>query len=494
MPGYPYTLACGENDDKLYMYSGFTVTLLSSVDVSAREANLSGICWNNTDTMYCGFADDKIYKNSSFSSTHIDSTDVSGIDGEPHGMSEDGTHTVFCGNANNFVFKVSGFTATVVESFDHSGFDAWATSACWTKAFCLVSGNTNDYMFKTSTFTSTVIDSFDSSGVDTAVLGVTWDGWNMYLAGDQNDLLYKMSAFTVTVTASVDIGAREQGPSGIDWMMAHERRGDWCAPDIIAPHVFIGEEIFIPDETKLYGAKLVDMARRYFSFRGRYRVAGTPVHRFKYDTSPITEDTADDETNATLDGYESTATFTGTDEFYIGVTKYNGFLDSGLGAVGSNSELYRTLRLVSDAVKPLLPYGPTGWRLEDRGGGIVAVRAVFNQPVVEVTDGSSDERPGQWVIAYTTDGSTPATDTPDEYPDLKGTMAVYLDHEIDFSGQSHGDTIKIRLQTRRNDGTSGSPVWAYSANSSVLTLILDKTGPDAPPGGDTWAGSIPEGQ
>ena len=58
--------------------------------------------------------------------------------------------------------------------------------------------------------------------------------------------------------------------------------------------------------------------------------------------------------------------------------------------------------------------------------------------------------------------------------------------------QLHGTIVKVRLQTRRNDGTEGSPVWVYSDDSYVLELTVDTAGPSAPPSGDPWRGLLPE--
>jgi hypothetical protein len=65
-----------------------------------------------------------------------------------------------------------------------------------------------------------------------------------------------------------------------------------------------------------------------------------------------------------------------------------------------------------------------------------------------------------------------------------GTGLVVL--EYDLPGQANGTTVKVRLQTRRND----SGTWRYSENSTVLTAIADASVPSAPLTLQQWPGDL----
>jgi len=58
----------------------------------------------------------------------------------------------------------------------------------------------------------------------------------------------------------------------------------------------------------------------------------------------------------------------------------------------------------------------------------------------------------------------------------------------DLPGQAHGTTVKVRLQTRRQDAS-----WVYSEGSTIKSTTADAQGPTtAPPAGEAWPGSLPE--
>ena len=58
----------------------------------------------------------------------------------------------------------------------------------------------------------------------------------------------------------------------------------------------------------------------------------------------------------------------------------------------------------------------------------------------------------------------------------------------DLPAQGDGTTVKVRLQTRRQDNGR----WTYSENSIVLTAVADAQGPSAPIAGAVWPGYLPE--
>jgi hypothetical protein len=56
--------------------------------------------------------------------------------------------------------------------------------------------------------------------------------------------------------------------------------------------------------------------------------------------------------------------------------------------------------------------------------------------------------------------------------------------------QANGTTVKVRLQTRRQEEDES---WTYSENSTIKTISADALGPGAPEGGATWPGEVVSG-
>jgi len=220
--------------------------------------------------------------------------------------------------------------------------------------------------------------------------------------------------------------------------------------------------------------------RYYHDARGLYRVFNAAGYRFyRSNSGPPAESDTPFATNATLP-HEPTDTYAdGT--WYLSVSYFNGVLDSGFLPLGPHGETYLRLDIAAGAASGSPPMGPNDWRLEAQAAGVVRVLGVYFE--------SGDDRADEWAIAYTTNGSTPPADTPDVTQTMAGGLAVLA---YDLPGQSHGTTVKVRLQTRRNDGTAEAPDWVYSAASTVLTLSADATGPSAPPSAADWPGQLPE--
>ena len=59
---------------------------------------------------------------------------------------------------------------------------------------------------------------------------------------------------------------------------------------------------------------------------------------------------------------------------------------------------------------------------------------------------------------------------------------------VELPAQADGVTVKVRLQTRRNDGTAESPSWIYSEDSTIESIINDATGPSVPLHLAAWPG------
>ena len=102
-------------------------------------------------------------------------------------------------------------------------------------------------------------------------------------------------------------------------------------------------------------------------------------------------------------------------------------------------------------------------------------------------DGAAN-RADEWAITFTTDGSPPAEDAPDVTVEMvKLGSAEQLIY--DLPAQGDGTTVKVRVQTRREDS---GPVWVYSDGSAIFTATADAAGPAAPSSADSWPGLLPE--
>jgi hypothetical protein len=209
----------------------------------------------------------------------------------------------------------------------------------------------------------------------------------------------------------------------------------------------------------------------YLDARGRFRVFNTAGYRVHFTTDPAdppAETDAADET-ATALPYTTTATF-GDGTHYVALAVYNGVLASGFAPVGPLGESYLTVEISGGEQLADRPVQPVDVQLAAEAAGVIRVSAGYQEPVAA-------NRATQWALAYTTDGSTPAEDTPDVTATLDSSEYAVLDYAL--PAQADGTTVKVRVQTRRNDGTVDVPDWVYSA-SEVVTLAADATGPTVP--------------
>jgi len=217
----------------------------------------------------------------------------------------------------------------------------------------------------------------------------------------------------------------------------------------------------------------------YLDARGLYRIFNTAGYRFyRSPHGPPTEDAVPLATNAALP-YTTTATFAdGT--WYLSVSYFNGTIDSGFLPLGDAGETYRVLTLADGAATGQAPAAPLDWRLVASAAGVIRIVAAYYA--------LGDDRADQWAIAYTIDGNDPPEDDPDLTEDLPTGGLAVLDYALPAA--SDGVTVKVRLQTRRNDGTAETPVWGYSRDSTILSIAADATGPTTPPAIDRWPGPL----
>jgi hypothetical protein len=214
--------------------------------------------------------------------------------------------------------------------------------------------------------------------------------------------------------------------------------------------------------------------------RGLFRVFNSPEYRFyRSPHGPPSESATPFATSSALPHTPTTTFANGT--WYLSVSYFNGVIDSGFLPIGPAGETCLTLTIADGSSAADPPAGPIDWRLEARSGGVVRVIGIY---FIE-----SGSRADQWAIAYTTDGTTPAADDPDLTEDLTEDGLALLTYGLPAAAD--GATVSVRLQTRRNDGTEETPVWVYSANSTVLTISADAAGPAAPPAIETHPGPLP---
>lgn len=214
--------------------------------------------------------------------------------------------------------------------------------------------------------------------------------------------------------------------------------------------------------------------RRHAEFRGKYRVFNAAEYRlYRSNSGPPVESDTPFGASSSLPTTPANTYADGT--WYLSLSWFNGVFDSGFLPIGPRGETYLRLDLSGGAETLEPPAAPSTWRI-DQTAGVVRVSGLYAQ--------AGSLRAEDWAIGYTVDGSTPAADT----PTVTQAIAADLDALVyDLPVQSHGTTIKVRLQTRRNDGS-----WVYSEGSTVETLVIDTTGPTAPRAGDRWSGRLPE--
>jgi len=89
-------------------------------------------------------------------------------------------------------------------------------------------------------------------------------------------------------------------------------------------------------------------------------------------------------------------------------------------------------------------------------------------------------------LNITTNGSEPPADDPTATVTIPPAGLAVLEYEV--AAQSHGTTVKVRLQTRRQDDAT----WKYSEESTVLTITADAEGPVTAEALERWRGRVPD--
>lgn len=224
------------------------------------------------------------------------------------------------------------------------------------------------------------------------------------------------------------------------------------------------------------GPRMIDYGRRYGGARGLYRIFNPALYQFyKSNVGPPNETDIAFATSATLPATPANTYADGT--WYLSAQYFNGVLSSGFLPLGKHGETYVLLEIAGGVSTGTRPSGPTNAALEVRAGGVIRINAFY----LASADGANAA--DTWSISYTTNGTTPANDSPTITKAMtKGPLQVLA---FDLPAQADGTTVKVQLQTRRS-GT------VYSLPSTVLIAVADATGPTVPVGGDDWAGALPE--
>ncbi len=212
--------------------------------------------------------------------------------------------------------------------------------------------------------------------------------------------------------------------------------------------------------------------RFYAEHRGVYRVFGEACYRlYRHAMRPPEATDAPFATSETLPATPADTFADGT--WYLAASYFNGVLDSGFLPIGPAGETYLRLDVAAGIGTTSPPAGPLDVRLEARADGIVRVTAVA---VLEASDPAEE-----WALAYTVNGTDPTAGAPTVTAAMSGRLAVWT---YDLPAQPDGTEVRVRVQTRRNDGTVLAPVWTYSEGSTVVTVDVDAAGPSVPRGGE----------
>lgn len=232
-------------------------------------------------------------------------------------------------------------------------------------------------------------------------------------------------------------------------------------------------------QSRIVGAPEVFRQKLYLDARGCYRVFNSAVYSFfRSNSAPPAETDSAYATSASLPATPADTFADGT--WYISMDYSNGILSSGFRPQGNQGETYARLDISGGAGTTSPPQKPLDVELELVANGVVRILASYRED-------DSTLRGDTWAIAYTTDASTPATDTPDVTQAFIGTTGEER-LSYDLPAQSNGTTVKVRVQIYR----SGDTTYSDTDASDVLTETADAAGPTAPSGGETWTGYLPE--
>jgi len=196
--------------------------------------------------------------------------------------------------------------------------------------------------------------------------------------------------------------------------------------------------------------------RLYGSMSGRYRVFNDAEYRFFRSNSAVPQE--DDTPFATASSLPDTPTTTFADGTWrVSAAYFNGCLQSGFYPI-ENGKTYATI-VISSGTEQNPPPGPHILDVRQVTDGVVQIRGMYVIP--------DNTETYAWAIAYTTNGSTPAEDSPTITQSMGTGNVDYLVYNL--PSQAAGTTVKVRVQVRRYD----DPAWTYSDDSEVHTVVVD---------------------
>ena len=203
------------------------------------------------------------------------------------------------------------------------------------------------------------------------------------------------------------------------------------------------------------------------AIRSVYRVFAPPAYRFygSKDVPPAEGSTpfaTAAELPATIQLPDVPVGMSIDGTWYVSVSYFNGVLDSGFLAIGSDGATWRRIDIQGGQQIRVPPTAPTDLAIVEIPGGGARLLGTY--------DDSGDLRANEWAIAYTLDGTVPAESNPGVTLPIQESGGASLYFPIGTSGGTV--TIRARVQVRRNDGTADSPLRVYSAGSEALSLTI----------------------
>jgi len=203
------------------------------------------------------------------------------------------------------------------------------------------------------------------------------------------------------------------------------------------------------------GTALADIALRRMTGRGKYRIFNTAGYRlYRSFGSPPLETDMPFATAASLPVTPDVSWEDGV--WYISCSYFNGIHDSGFLPMEADGRTWRRLEIAGGVLVVEPPRGPDDWRIELSAGGVVRIVGCYSE--------AGTLRATQWAIGYTTNGSYPAKDQPMITAAMTRQGPAIL--SLNLPAQVNGTVVRVRLQTRRANGTG----WRYSEGSEVKSL------------------------
>jgi hypothetical protein len=225
-------------------------------------------------------------------------------------------------------------------------------------------------------------------------------------------------------------------------------------------------------------------AARLASAQGLYRVFNAAGYRMYWSNSgPPVAGGAPQAFNATLPFTPSSAFSDGT--WYLSMSYFDGVLDSGFLPIGPAGQTYLTMILSGGVLQPTLPTAPTNTSLVVQAGGVIQVVGYYATAAGDGVNAATE-----WDIAYTTDGSTPSSNSPSIRVAFSAGGSPIQTLMYSLPTQTGGTVVKVQLQVGRALSPSG---YAYSTPGTVLAATAVTAGPSSPLGIQSWAGVVPPG-